>query len=303
MEKIKIKAIRKIQKRDKYDLEVEKNHNFFANGILVHNCRLLTLIDYSGKVECYSRQGKKFETVDHLINEIKKLNFKGIVLDGEICSVDKNGKEDFQSIIKEIRKKDHQIINYKYKIFDCINYNDFFNKSSNVILSQRFKQLQSLNIKSNYLDILEQELIKSEEHLQEWILKAEQNGWEGLIIRKNVTYEGKRSNDMLKIKKMHDAEYKVKDIEIGPIRIIDKETGLEKTIQAMTAAIIEHKGNKVNVGSGWNQEERVKYFNNPKELIGKVITVKYFEETKNQDGNYSLRFPIVKCIYGSERVI
>lgn len=35
----KIKSIKKIQNNSKrYDIEVNKNHNFFANNILVHNC-------------------------------------------------------------------------------------------------------------------------------------------------------------------------------------------------------------------------------------------------------------------------
>lgn len=37
----KIKSIKKIINNSKrYDIEVEKNHNFFANNILVHNCTI-----------------------------------------------------------------------------------------------------------------------------------------------------------------------------------------------------------------------------------------------------------------------
>ena len=36
--KIKIKRINIIPNEDVYDITVEKNHNFFANNILVHNC-------------------------------------------------------------------------------------------------------------------------------------------------------------------------------------------------------------------------------------------------------------------------
>lgn len=38
---MKIKNIRRIERsQKKYDIEVETNHNFFANGILVHNCSM-----------------------------------------------------------------------------------------------------------------------------------------------------------------------------------------------------------------------------------------------------------------------
>jgi len=45
-----------------------------------------------------------------LKDEVKKLNFRDIVLDGEVCLMN-NGKEDFKGIMKEIRRKDHTIQN------------------------------------------------------------------------------------------------------------------------------------------------------------------------------------------------
>ena len=33
-----IKSIKRSKPEDVYDLKVEKNHNFYANGVLVHNC-------------------------------------------------------------------------------------------------------------------------------------------------------------------------------------------------------------------------------------------------------------------------
>jgi hypothetical protein len=38
---MKIKVINKIDKKQKkYDIQIQKNHNYFANGILVHNCNI-----------------------------------------------------------------------------------------------------------------------------------------------------------------------------------------------------------------------------------------------------------------------
>ena len=36
-------------------------------------------------------------------------------------------------------------------------------------------------------------------------------------------------------------------------------------------------------------------------IVGKTITVQYFEETKNQEGGISLRFPTVKIVHGEKR--
>ena len=62
---------------------------------------------------------------------------------------------------------------------------------------------------------------------------------------------------------------------------------------------IEHKNHLVKVGSGFTQDQRLKYMDGS--IIGKMITVQYFEETKNQEGGISLRFPTVKHIYETER--
>lgn len=44
-------------------------------------------------------------------------------------------------------------------------------------------------------------------------------------------------------------------------------------------------------------EQRRHYFNNPEQIIGKQVTIQYFETTKNKRGEESLRFPVMKCIY------
>ena len=76
---------------------------------------------------------------------------------------------------------------------------------------------------------------------------------------------------------------------------------VEAEVEMLSHVIIEHKGCDVGVGSGFSQEERKLYFKNPELIIGKTITVQYFEETINQDGCHSLRFPVVKHIYENGR--
>ena len=49
---------------------------------------------------------------------------------------------------------------------------------------------------------------------------------------------------------------------------------------------------KCNCGSGFNDTERVKYFNNPDLLIGKIATIQFFEISENDKGGCGLRFPI-----------
>lgn len=251
------------------------------------------------KVNAYSRQGNEFTTLQKVIDDVSKIR-GNFVLDGEICLMDENDNEDFQGIMKQIKKKDHQIENPKYVMFDCLEIEEFDNKVGNINLEQRYEALNDINL-SKYptLDVLQQHSISSIEELTAMIDKAEEQGHEGVMLRKDVGYEGKRSKNLLKCKKFFDAEYEVLDIEFDSHRVIRE--GKEVVIPMLANVWIEHKGYKVAVGSGWNQEQRIRYQANPEQLLGKTITVQYFEETKNQDGGLSLRFPTVKHVYENGR--
>ena len=82
-------------------------------------------MDENGKCSFYSRQGKTFDTLDVLKKEIESLELYNMVFDGEVCIVDENGVEDFQGIMKEIKRKDHTIENPKYKVFDYLMLDEF----------------------------------------------------------------------------------------------------------------------------------------------------------------------------------
>lgn len=248
------------------------------------------------KVTAYSRQGNEFTTLQKVIDDVSMMP-NDFVLDGEICLMDENDNEDFQGIMKQIKRKDHTIKNPKYIIFDYLTLEEFDTKESNTKLSDRLIRLPLHQYDT--LSILEQINIDNEQQLSEMIADADANGYEGVMLRKDVGYEGKRSKNLLKCKKFFDAEYKVLDIEFDSHRVIRE--GKEIVIPMLANVWIEHKGYRVAVGSGWNQEQRIRYQANPEQLLGKTITVQYFEETKNQEGGISLRFPTVKHVYENGR--
>ena len=247
----------------------------------------------------YSREGNKFTTIQKVLDEVALIP-GDFVLDGEICLMDKDGNEDFQGIMKQIKRKDHTIENPKYVIFDYLTLEEFANKEGTTKLQDRYTSLQGCDLTStNTLSLLSQIQITGIDHLSEMISDADANGYEGVMLRKNVGYEGKRSKNLLKCKKFFDAEYEVLDIEFDSHRVIRE--GKEVVIPMLANVWIEHKGYRVAVGSGWNQEQRIRYQANPEQLLGKTITVQYFEETKNQEGGISLRFPTVKHVYENGR--
>ena len=248
-----------------------------------------------------SRSGKEFLTLGNLENEILKI--KGnFILDGEICMVDENGNEDFQGIMKQIRKKNHQIDNPKFFVFDYLTLEEFDNQIGTTPLVERIKTGYDLlpeSIDCSRLEFLPQDQLTTEEQFTEMAKDAEEAGFEGIMVRKNVGYEGKRSHNLLKVKKFHDAEYTVLDAINGNIRWTENGKQVER--ECLSSIIIEHKGCKVSVGSGFSKEQREMYYESPQDIIGKTVTIQYFEESKNQTGGYSLRFPVLKHVYANGR--
>ncbi len=262
--------------------------------------RCVAIIDYDGGIEMKSRTGIPFNTLQLVIDELQKLDLKGVVFDGEICIVDEDGNEDFTAILKLYNKKDFTIPNPRYKMFDMIPLEDFNAKKGNQSLGSRISFLKATVPEDNdYLSFVEQTIVRDEDHLNELRGKAKELGWEGMMIRKDEGYEGKRSDRLLKCKLFIDAEYYVKAVVFGDMRVIVEEDGKTKEVteEMLSKVIIEHKGYEVGVGSGFSQEERRYYYLHPEEIVGKQITVQYFEETVNQKGEISLRFPTIKAIY------
>ena len=263
--------------------------------------RCLAVTDEMGKCTLYSRMGKEFTTLNKIKYAIEATGIINYVFDGEICLLDKDGNEDFQSVMKELRRKDHQIENPTFMIFDMIHKTEFDKGKSTDILSERLHTLRTwlgprYDTKET-LRYLDQAVITDERHFDIWAQMATDNNWEGFMLRKDIGYEGKRSKNLLKVKTFHDAEYTVVDADFGPMAVV--RDGKEKQETMLAQVYIEHKGYKVKVGSGFSQEQRIKY--KMEDIIGKTITVQYFEETNNDKGGISLRFPTVKHIYENER--
>ena len=87
--------------------------------------RCLAVVDEHGECTLYSRMGKEFTTLNKIKEAIEETCIVNYVFDGEICLMDEDGNEDFQGVMKQLRRKDHQIENPVFMIFDMIHKPDF----------------------------------------------------------------------------------------------------------------------------------------------------------------------------------
>lgn len=290
---------------DKYEPKLVDWEDGWYVSRKIDGARCIAIVDSDGFATFYSRTGKSFDTLDIVAGGIKALGISNVVLDGELCLVDENGNEDFQGIMKQLKKKDHTITNPSYKIFDMISHDEFYSKQGlkNKTYEHRYNNLREV-MKNNScacLSVLAQEKIKDDEHFAEWTKRSQDYGWEGLMLRANEPYKGKRSKDLLKYKSFNDDEYEVIDTEMGPFRYVFDGKEHEETM--LSCVMIKHKGHIVRVGSGFSIEQRQEFYCNPCKILGKIITVQYFSESKNQDGGLSLRFPTFKFLHGSARTV
>ena len=265
------------------------------------------IINKNGQIRAFSRQGKEFTTLGKVIDELRGKMPENTVFDGEVCLVDEKGLESFQGIMKEIKRKDHTIENPLVLCFDMLTLEEFENKKGTTHYTahmERLKEWYNLqkwntqNKVAKHLSIVNYEYY-SPKVLEEWSKRVQEYGWEGLMFRKDVGYEGKRTNNLLKFKSFLDAEFRVEAIEEGDAQeLID---GKMVKIKCVGSLIINYKGSKVGVGTGLSLAQRKRWYEHPEEIIGKQICVKFFEETIDQNGNPSLRFPVLKFIFDEDR--
>jgi DNA ligase-1 len=277
----------------------------------------------SGGIVFRSRLGKEFETLTSRGKELirdfipaiaasKTLRDAGdIVIDGELCVIDEKGQEDFKGVLKQLKKKGNDALRVRFMVFDILTGQEFDSQTSDENertfekrisaakkVFSRYNEVTTGQETTRFMTLLKQKVF-TPETFAEKSAEADANGWEGLMVRMDAAYVGKRSRDILKVKKFQTEEYKVESLKLGA----PPNTGLnDMSEEVVTAFIINHKGNNVSVGSGLSINERREFAKCPANIVGKMISVQYFEETKDdKTGLYSLRFPTFKGVYGKKR--
>lgn len=258
--------------------------------------RALIVCYNDGSRKAFSRNGLELEGYEEFLSELELEN--GYIYDGELLYSDDTLKSDVRfrktsEITRTKGKKDKDLL--VYNIFDLIPISEFEEGVSKLSYSKRREILDTM-VENKYQKIVKI-LYKGKFNNTLFSLLDEvvENGEEGLMLNiADGLYEvGKRSKNILKMKKFHDVDIYCVGIEEG--------TGKHKG--KLGSIIVDYKGYEVKVGSGFSDELRDFYWQHQDEIVDHIVKVKYFETSSDKDGNLALRFPIFLDVRDDKREV
>ena len=271
----------------------------------------IKLVD--GDIRMFSRKHKEFVSCPHIAkNEFVQKFFEtypDAILDGELYNHEL--KDDFNKIVSLVKKTKPKTedLEESAKLVQYHCFDSYYPSESQLTYTQRKMRLMNLlgYEEDGYLTDGEdrwgdnkfvfydnfvivgvdwvfylnrgwkahQSIADKEEHVEHWIRKFTSEGYEGIMLKKDVPYFFGRSFDMLKYKKFFDKEY----------RIVDFEEGNGNLVGIAAAVICETEdGQTFKAGVTGTQEYAAELFANKENYIGKLATIKYQALTPIKDG-------------------
>lgn len=252
----------------------------------IDGVRLLIFV-IEGKVSMYTRQGKLATGLVDIDKDILSLGFNNVVFDGEILAKDCGYNTVYKETIKRFKNKHEIKTGLEYCIFDMLSLNEYTNKKCKNTYEDRRIVIDSIT-DTEYVSVLKvlykgNDVSKVVELLDEY----RKLGAEGLMVSyADKYYEFKRSSSLEKVKVMQSCD----------VRVIDVIEGDGQNKGKLGAIIVEFEHNnelyRCKIGTGFTQDMRVRYYNNPELIVDKICEVNYFEVTHDVNGNYGLRFGV-----------
>ena len=163
----------------------------------------------------FSRNGKPWKTVPHILKELKPLfeKYPDLVLDGELYN--HTLRDDFNKIMSLVKKtkptpadlaeSEKTVQFWWYDIVDTeANFIDRNRRIGMLVVEG--------NLNSNVIVAVPTYTANDQDKVDTQYSWYIEEGFEGQIIRTNAKYQCKRTKDLLKRKDFQDAEYKIVEI-------------------------------------------------------------------------------------------
>lgn len=264
----------------------------FALTTKIDGGRIIALKE-NGQVSFYTRAGQRYEGLVDLEKDMIEFLPDGICLDGEITLLNNKGipsKEAYKQAMK-ITRKDGEKHGVKMLVFDFMSAEQFRNQYCPSDWSARRTTVEAIfgcaKQPLKYFELLSVLYCGTDTSMiTKFLDEAIANDQEGVMINIcDAKYEFKRTNSLLKVKKMNTLD----------LEIVGFEEGEGRLSGTLGAILVRYKdGNIVKVGSGFSDALRTEIWKNQSDWLGTVNEIQFFEETTNADGGISLRFPVWK---------
>lgn len=252
-----------------------------------------TALIENGEIKHISRQGKEVLGLNEINKALKELKLDGYMVDGELIrkNIDNIPSDDnFRLTTKVVNSKSNDKRGLEFVVFDISPIEDYKNNRGVMQYKERLELMEQLIGEGNeFIRLVPRFGITDDvEEIYRQLDKVIADNQEGLMLNTltGMYGFGKRSKEVLKVKKMQTCD----------IRCLRIEEGQGKYKGKLGKIICNYKGYELGVGSGFDDEQREYYWNNPDEIIGKIVEVQYFEESKDKEGNLSCRFPVFKYV-------
>lgn len=177
----------------------------------------------------------------------------------------------------------------KFIIFDILPLKDFAYEYSAEIYSERLRKLMEIKkiIRDDCLVNLSVVPLlyfgDDIRMIEECSNAAYENGWEGIMINLDKTYQYKRTSHLLKYKKFNTID----------LQVVGFTEGAGKYENTLGAIVCKYKDNFVSVGSGFTDEMRHFIWIDKEHYLNRLAEVKYKDVTSDSTtGLESLQFPV-----------
>lgn len=218
----------------------------------------------------WTRTGKKINSCPHIYEEVKYLFaiHPDMILDGELyCDKLNNDFNKICSLVKKT-KPTKDDLDESSKVIQYWVYDLPSNKGP---FSERTKELMQLVKKEKSIVIVPTSLIRDEDRIMAMLGYYIEQGFEGQILRvPSGKYENKRSKGLLKHKLFTDEEFEVVSVEEGK--------GLKANMIG-SATLKNKKGQTFSSNFKFSHDELKEMFKTKDNMVGKMVTVKYFNLT------------------------
>ena len=238
---------------------------------------------YSHEVKAYSRTGKEWKNIDHILEQLVPFftKYPNIILDGELYNHDL--KDNFEKIISLVRKTkptaEDRIESAEMVQFHCYDIID-----EKLPFEQRIDFVhESLMLPGVSIYTVDTYRVFDEDQAKVDHARNLDSGYEGSIVRTNDVYKCGRSWSLRKFKDFHDAEATL----LAWVEGKGKRKGTVGKFMAVDA-----DGNEFGMPVMDKFDYLQKNFRKMRNWVGKTATFTYFERTKA--GSY--RHPLFKAI-------